>query len=509
MKKTIFLLVLIIGFGSGLFCQSSDPIDLVVVLDTSASMSSSYRETSNYLTGPFLREFLRIGDTFHLISFSESPKLELSRRIEGVGDVETIIARILLLYPLVPESNLSSALSFSEGYSSTLPGSRGKKIVLLTDGDAPNTQTLVDAAQTRLRSRGTDLHYIKVPVIGNGPSSGRPQAQTTTQTAQAVSGSQTGQTSTGTAGQSGQPASGQTATGQSGTTASGQTSSQTEGSTATSSQTGSPQTTGQSGGTPSGQSGTSQSGTQGTSQQVPGPGQGQSSDPFAQQTSSGSLAGGLSDLPLPLIIALGLLGLLILGLIIFFVARRLQNSPNRVIAQASGNSDPSELMGSYAEAQRKQARPPLEQPAAQRKPMPKDQIYNEADYSASNGPIMLNLFVADQNTAIGKRNIHTVKSGYTFSVGGGKSDFLIFLVPVPPHIADVRYDGRNCTFIPRSPKYFPDLGSQQVSNCIGKTIRVISDKNYEMFLRVERYEDPLAVLNRMLHSVSIPGPPQR
>jgi hypothetical protein len=149
----------------------------------------------------------------------------------------------------------------------------------------------------------------------------------------------------------------------------------------------------------------------------------------------------------------------------------------------------------------------LEQPPIQRKqPLPKDKVYNEDLFESNGGPLMLNLFVEDQNTAIGRRNIHTVKSGYSFSIGGGKSDFLIFLVPIPPHIADVQFDGRNCTFIPRQPKYFPDIGSQQVTNCIGKTIRVISDKNYELHIRIERYEDPLVTLNRILHSISIPGP---
>ena len=72
MKKIVITLILILGILFGTFAQNSGqgnagPMDLVVVLDTSASMSSSYRETSDYLIGPFLREFLRIGDTFHLI----------------------------------------------------------------------------------------------------------------------------------------------------------------------------------------------------------------------------------------------------------------------------------------------------------------------------------------------------------------------------------------------------------------------------------------------------------
>jgi hypothetical protein len=146
---------------------------------------------------------------------------------------------------------------------------------------------------------------------------------------------------------------------------------------------------------------------------------------------------------------------------------------------------------------------PLAYPPPKPKPMPKDKPDQNLDFD--NGPPMLSLWVEDQNTAIGRRNIHAVKSGYTFTVGGGKSDFLVFLVPIPPHIADVIFDGRQCTFIPRKPQYFPDIGSQQVPNCIGKTIRVISDKHYELHIRMERYEDPLKALNNLLHSIDVPN----
>jgi hypothetical protein len=139
------------------------------------------------------------------------------------------------------------------------------------------------------------------------------------------------------------------------------------------------------------------------------------------------------------------------------------------------------------------------------KPLPKDKVYDESAYG-NGGPMLLNLFVEDQNTAIGKRNIHSLKPGYSFTIGGGKSDFLIFLVPIPPRIADVSYDGRNCAFIPRKPQYFPDIGSQTIPNCIGKTFRVISDKKYELHIRIERYEDPLQALNKLLRSIKVPGP---
>ncbi|MDR2363351.1 MAG: hypothetical protein LBD65_02935 [Spirochaetaceae bacterium] len=118
---------------------------------------------------------------------------------------------------------------------------------------------------------------------------------------------------------------------------------------------------------------------------------------------------------------------------------------------------------------------------------------------------MLSLFVEDQNTNIGRRNVHAVKSGYSFTIGGGKSDFLIFLVPVPPRIAELRSDGAQCTLIPRKPEFFPDTGSRQVPDCIGKPIRILSERRYELIIRIDRYEDPLITLNRLLHSVDVPG----
>ncbi|MDR1950529.1 MAG: VWA domain-containing protein, partial [Spirochaetaceae bacterium] len=77
MKKLFMALILsvLVVFSSA--AQNQRSIDLVLLLDVSASMSGSYREVSEYISGPFLREFLRIGDTFHLISFSDTPKIEI------------------------------------------------------------------------------------------------------------------------------------------------------------------------------------------------------------------------------------------------------------------------------------------------------------------------------------------------------------------------------------------------------------------------------------------------
>ncbi|MDR0623677.1 MAG: VWA domain-containing protein, partial [Treponema sp.] len=193
MTRVVFAFVLILGAFFVVLGQEA--IDLVLLLDTSSSMSSSYREVNNYMTGGFLKEFLRIGDTFHLIPFSDAARVDISRRVEGRGDVETIIGRMLLQYPLETGSDISAALSYAEKYVSTLP-SRPKKIILITDGntvsvpggsagtsDPAGLQNLIAETKTRLGRQGIVLEYVKVPLTAL-PSSGRtPQAPISTGTA--------------------------------------------------------------------------------------------------------------------------------------------------------------------------------------------------------------------------------------------------------------------------------------------------------------------------------------
>jgi hypothetical protein len=217
-----------------------------------------------------------------------------------------------------------------------------------------------------------------------------------------------------------------------------------------------------------------------------------------QKTGSRSI-----DPSVPLIAGLIILLLLILGLIIFFASRKLGSSPNRVISGAAASKpfnkedapfvDHSKELANYAAANRHRTTPYSDR--SNDKPV----VINPT------GPLLLNLFVEDQNTAIGKRNIHSLKSGYSLSVGGGKSDFFIFLVSIPSNIGELRRNGGQLTFIPKKPKYFPDLGSSELRDCLNKTIRIISDRNYEIRFRFEMYEDPLIALNRMLMKINVPG----
>ncbi|MDR1318053.1 MAG: VWA domain-containing protein, partial [Treponema sp.] len=454
MKRNIIGVILIL---SAIFCasgQNSNPVDLIVLLDTSSSMSSSYREVNDYITGPFLKEFLRIGDTFHLIAFSDKPEIDIARRIQGRGDVEIIIGRMLLQYPLGSWSDIPAALSYAESYASSLPP-RPKKIILISDGDvspvpgassrvwdATGLQNLIDETKARLDSRGIGFDFVKVPIV-RAPESGRTPPARQEPAAPAAAQSPPAQAS--------RPA--------------------------------------QSAPVPPPDQARPPS--QGAAQAAPPPpataAPAQSPAPRPPAAPERRFEGW--EPPLPLLIGLAILGLLVLFLIIFLVVRQLQGSPKRALARAA-------LPRQQIEEEEEPAPPPFEDHskdlasfAASQKPRTSPYVNRYKSQPVEyGGPLLLNLFVEDQNTFIGKRNIHSVKPGYAFTVGGRKSDFLIFLVPLPPHIGEVRCDDNRCTFIPRKPQYFPDLGSQQVPDCIGKMIRIVSDKGYELRFRMERYE---------------------
>jgi hypothetical protein len=517
MKKIAFALILAV-VAAALYGQSG-PKDLILLLDTSASMSGSYQEVNNYLSGAFLSDNLRIGDTFHLIPFSDKARVDLARRVEGRGELETLIGRFFLQYPLDAWSDIPAALAFAEGYSASLPA-RPKKIVLVTDGnislppgsasrsfDQAGFDSFLSETSTRLSKQGVSLEYKKVvpgqalsparqqapapvPKVvetppppktaeplarpANPPEASRPQA--------AVTGAQPALPPPAGRPQEALPVeqpnesaiaelpdySGEVteATAEGEGAMEGEPESAIEGETEASD-------------------------TDGVEQ-----------PPYTEPV---YIEENNISPPMNLFIILGIIGLAALILTIVFISREMHGSPSRAMARAAAapsvSSEPapftdhSKDLAKYAEGMSKQRSTPYSDRHA---PIGKEPV----NYK---GPVLLNLFVEDQNTFIGKRNIHSVKPGNSFTVGGGASDFLIFLVPIPPAIGEIRNEGNGATFIPRKPQYFPDIGSQPVRDCVGKTIRIVSDKKYELKFRFEHYEDPLAALNRLLNSVKIPG----
>ena len=116
---------------------------------------------------------------------------------------------------------------------------------------------------------------------------------------------------------------------------------------------------------------------------------------------------------------------------------------------------------------------------------------------------MTELFVYNQTTLIGKRNIHMMKSGTRLSIGGSKSDdFLIFLVPFPANLAQVQYDGNDYRVSILKPEYFPYETSNTIYPCIGRDITAVSKKGYHVTFTFRGYEGPMIRLNTILTSIN-------
>jgi hypothetical protein len=120
-----------------------------------------------------LKEFLRKGDTFHLISFSETPRIELSRRIEGEGDYRTIIGRLLLLYPLTEGSSLENAAAYAERFVAELPPARQKKVVFFTPQSDAQSGVAPTELSVRFNSENTNVYLASTPASFGTLAGGR------------------------------------------------------------------------------------------------------------------------------------------------------------------------------------------------------------------------------------------------------------------------------------------------------------------------------------------------
>jgi hypothetical protein len=120
------------------------------------------------------------------------------------------------------------------------------------------------------------------------------------------------------------------------------------------------------------------------------------------------------------------------------------------------------------------------------------------------GSVDIELRVEDQNPHIGLRNVHRIHSGASKTLGGGRSDFLVFLVPLPRRLAELHFDGLDLTLVPLRPEFFPGAVGP-ISACLGKEIEMASARGYRLRLRFLRYEPPALRINRLLHCIETPG----
>lgn len=120
---------------------------------------------------------------------------------------------------------------------------------------------------------------------------------------------------------------------------------------------------------------------------------------------------------------------------------------------------------------------------------------------AKEGTLILELYVEGQTKKIGTRNIHALSAGSRKSIGGGLSVFSIFFVKVPSNIAEIRYDGHNCSLALLRPEYFPEAQDSIIENCLNVPVKIRSEHGYLTTIMFVEYQSETDKLNNLLLSV--------
>jgi hypothetical protein len=159
---TLLIPYFFVSFSAG------SPRDVVVVYDASAEGALYHYDMQDYAATSLLNEFLRRGDTFHLVSFSKEASLELTRKITSVSDYKTVVARLFLLLPMERESDADAAINWTKNYIQLLPQGREKDVVFLSakNGLAEKMAASFDTPNVRGYLAG-------FPLAGGGPKSDR------------------------------------------------------------------------------------------------------------------------------------------------------------------------------------------------------------------------------------------------------------------------------------------------------------------------------------------------
>jgi hypothetical protein len=158
-----------------------EKVDLVVLLDSSKSMFTYYNDVIDYVLSGTVREYMRFGDTFHLITFADSTTVEMTQALRTEQDLRSVIARLYLLYPLGRNTDLVTALRNVQEYVSGLPASSSKYIILITDGmhspapgtpyadmDTAGVSKEISEAASRIKANGWILKIVRIPFDGTG-----------------------------------------------------------------------------------------------------------------------------------------------------------------------------------------------------------------------------------------------------------------------------------------------------------------------------------------------------
>ena len=641
-----------------------DAADVVVLLDVSQSTLPYFQDVTDYVISSVVKDYLRRGDTFHLLSFGETAQSEIAQRVEDEADVKTVLGRLYLLYPLARYTDLVGALSYLYQYLADLPESRRKVVIVITDGvnnpppasptfgiSPENVASEIEAASSRIRANGWPVHIIKLPFPKPGapgaPSAGSAEAQGKSYldvVAKALGAEVSEYSPAGKADLARKSLS--------------LPSAQFPGplgkkdyafSFPVKFLNGSDSTVGlELDHVRSGEVdilskklfmtlGSGRSGTMDIPVLIPdsmpqgdtrlelrlhfangvrvSPDSAVLNLTLARSPVAAFLRSGARIVLFVVVLLLGLGAILAIVLILKRMPKQVEApiaaavlageeesrsastaegrtaaasrealsaaaadkaADEKVRATASASSaaqmasrareeaaKSADLLAQAARVERQEAqeragseaatpkargrrgtvvrevdetdaaiesnkaaliqqnkaesertvailaqasgrRQPAKKPSPEQLEKTRQAASAYAPRVVKPGSIQLELIVDEQNPHIGTRNIHSLSAGSSKSIGGGASDFLIFLVNVPRKSAEIHFDGEKLTFVPLRPELFPEL-SGPIEDCLGKNIPMISKGGYPMVLRFSRYEKPADKVNKLLHCIDTQG----
>lgn len=562
MKNTALAVLLVAALGVAL-PAAAENMDLVVMVDTSESMFPYFDDLMNSLIQDLLTAKLHRGDTFHLLSFSSSPEVEISLEVNSQEAAERAFGRILLLHPLGRYTDLVAALRFLYTYTKELPETNPKRILLLTDGvhdpgpGSPNrgaeeARKSIDETAAAMRAEGWTVSILKVPPQ---PAKGEAGLKSYLDEIASVLGvevaaykSGTGTALTGLA--MGFPSLVFPADlGKVGnrftvpfrvknndtknTILVGLVSIQSEGVELLEKKVQLAVAAGAEAAldAPVRLPISFPRGAHSRSVQLV------FQDDVRISPTTGVLSftyTGKGGLPLPRLTFLYVLYILLAAAVIYLLVRLFLFMREKLhevslsgftrvaagragTAQVTGAADGRKsaaaaahrhvpvteavaskahrqvpLMESAASSTRKRTRPTV---MSMRRALPKPPL------QPATLPPQIEMRVSLQNSHIGFRNVHRIASGSARNVGGGFSSYLVFLVPVPRGIAEIRNENGGYTFVPLRPELFPQL-SGPLPDCLETDIPLTTPRGKELTLRFRKWVSPLEEINRLMRSVA-------
>ena len=651
MKKFLLAIIVAASFAVAFPAAAQEkPVDLIVLLDASQSMFPYFTEVVDFVVSRIAREYLRFGDTFHLLTFTDSVRIEIAQSVRTEQDIKSLLGRLYLLYPFGRSTDLVSALSALYRYTADLPESNRKLIIMVTDGmhnpsaqspnaglDVEQVRSSIDETASRIRANGWTIRIVRVPFGAAGALAGGdpgPGGSAVTESPGTSPGA--GDYLSDVAVGLGAPVTDFTLDGRE----------DAAGRSVEIPRVIFPGHLGRRGydftfplaisnpsdrdlrleltgvhilgrnslrkslfvDIPTGGEKTIQIPVRLSDEIKPGQVSLEAELRFANGMRVVPTVGILSlDLEYkPLARVFRSTGTAVLFLVLLFLAlvliialvvyvrglhRRAEGSVveavfdseaaaaderRRALASArrpslarvtkeeslsygsdlvprhvsddearefEGDLKPQHITAEEAEAF-KSTRKPItaeearsysdsralteEEAAKYRDHTSRSAAETLAAFAADNSPnrqlpttaavrsseyvpvikrtgsLRVEFRVEDQNPCVGLRNVRTLHSGGKKTIGGKRSDFLIFMVPVPARVAEVHFDGEDLTIVPLRPEYFPDY-SGPISGCLESPVRMVNRYGKELTLSFGRYVPPADRLNRILHCVDAPG----